>query len=156
MDVVLVHKPRGSQGFWYPVQDGEGLRVTKGKGKKLRIQLKCSQVSIFFFFCVQFTNTYFSSFFQPFDKSRIGISAVDLVPEIPVVDKNGFVVEEVIPGDDPYAADVELKLNRYCKRIQFLVTGNFLGLGDYYGVIILDSVNRNRRTAGHNCHFCFT
>ena len=37
--LFLLHKPRGSKGLWQPVQPGEKLRVAKGKGKKLRLQL---------------------------------------------------------------------------------------------------------------------
>ena len=44
LQISLLHKPRGSQGVWCPVQPGEGIRVTKGKGKRLKLQIKCSQV----------------------------------------------------------------------------------------------------------------
>lgn len=36
VDVILLHKPRGSKGAWVPVENGCKLRVTKTKGKVCR------------------------------------------------------------------------------------------------------------------------
>ncbi|ELR18051.1 uncharacterized protein ACA1_161760 [Acanthamoeba castellanii str. Neff] len=41
--VTLTHKPRGSHGAWSPLNDGQRIRVTKGRGKRLRIVVKCRQ-----------------------------------------------------------------------------------------------------------------
>lgn len=36
----ILHKPRGSKGQWQNVTYGEKLRVTKGKGKRLKLQIQ--------------------------------------------------------------------------------------------------------------------
>ena len=36
----LLHKPRGSKGLWQNVENGDKLRVTKGKGKRLKLQIQ--------------------------------------------------------------------------------------------------------------------
>lgn len=35
----MFHRPRGASGLWQPVFEGEGLRVTKGKGKKIKLSV---------------------------------------------------------------------------------------------------------------------
>jgi hypothetical protein len=40
MSVVLMHKPRGSKGVWFPVEQGGFIRVTKGKGKRLKLEVR--------------------------------------------------------------------------------------------------------------------
>ncbi len=40
MSVVLLHKPRGSKGVWYPIAQGDHIRVTKGKGKRLKLEVR--------------------------------------------------------------------------------------------------------------------
>lgn len=42
ISVVLLHKPRGSKGVWYPIAQGDHIRVTKGKGKRLKLEVKSS------------------------------------------------------------------------------------------------------------------
>lgn len=101
LDIQLLHKPRGSQGVWYPVKLAEGLRVTKGKGKRLKLKLRSN---------------------EPFDKGHIEIGLVDMTDQSSAVaTKDGFVVESVADIDDPCAMELEVRLTKYCKRLQFLV-----------------------------------
>jgi hypothetical protein len=37
-DLAILHKPRGSKGLWQRVENNDKLRVTKGKGKRLKLQ----------------------------------------------------------------------------------------------------------------------
>eukprot|EP01114_Cavostelium_apophysatum_P010260 TRINITY_DN2377_c0_g1_i1.p1 TRINITY_DN2377_c0_g1~~TRINITY_DN2377_c0_g1_i1.p1 ORF type:complete len:776 (+),score=206.62 TRINITY_DN2377_c0_g1_i1:2458-4785(+) len=39
LEVVLFHKPKGSKGLWKRVENGDKLRVTKGNGKRLKLQI---------------------------------------------------------------------------------------------------------------------
>eukprot|EP01117_Protostelium_nocturnum_P017416 TRINITY_DN7089_c0_g1_i1.p1 TRINITY_DN7089_c0_g1~~TRINITY_DN7089_c0_g1_i1.p1 ORF type:complete len:608 (-),score=224.49 TRINITY_DN7089_c0_g1_i1:39-1862(-) len=99
LEVILMHKPRGSQGIWQPVPPGAGLRVTKGKGKRLKIQIKSN---------------------IEFDKSRVDILMLDLMTTVQTTE--GFAVEQMFEIDSPYMTELELKLSRYYKRCQFIVS----------------------------------
>ena len=41
IECSLLHKPRRSKGAWQPVEVQDALRVTKGKGKWLKLEIKC-------------------------------------------------------------------------------------------------------------------
>eukprot|EP01119_Soliformovum_irregulare_P017090 TRINITY_DN502_c0_g1_i2.p1 TRINITY_DN502_c0_g1~~TRINITY_DN502_c0_g1_i2.p1 ORF type:complete len:563 (+),score=115.39 TRINITY_DN502_c0_g1_i2:109-1689(+) len=101
LEATLFHKPRGSQGIWQPVGMGEGLRVTKGKGKRLKVQVRSS---------------------VPLDKSRIDIFGLDLVASHPAPNKDGFTIEGAFDVNDPNVAEFEIKLVKYCKRLQFVAS----------------------------------
>jgi len=98
--ISLLHKPRGSQGVWQEVSNGEGLRVTKGKGKRLKLQIKAN---------------------FDMDKNNVDISMVDLIMANPVASKDGFTMEGTFQSDDPRVAEFEIKLIKYCKKLQFQV-----------------------------------
>lgn len=40
IEVILYHKPRGCKGVWQKVGQSDALRVTKGKGKWLKLEIK--------------------------------------------------------------------------------------------------------------------
>lgn len=40
VNVILLHKPRGSKGVWHPIAQGDHIRVTKGKGKRLKLEVR--------------------------------------------------------------------------------------------------------------------
>ncbi|PRP84245.1 cell wall surface anchor family protein [Planoprotostelium fungivorum] len=99
LEVVLLHKPRGSQGIWQPVPPGAGLRVTKGKGKRLKLQIKST---------------------QHIEKNNLEITMMDLMTS--VASNEGFEVEHSFEVISPLLTELELKLSRYYKRGQFIVT----------------------------------
>eukprot|EP01132_Coremiostelium_polycephalum_P002814 gene2814-3499_t len=41
--IDLYHKPRGSKGTWMPIFNGDHIRVTEGKGKRLKMIVYCEQ-----------------------------------------------------------------------------------------------------------------
>jgi len=47
IELLLFHKPRGCKGVWLPVDDDSAIRVTKGKGKWMKLIVK-SNTEIFF------------------------------------------------------------------------------------------------------------
>jgi len=100
-EVTLYHKPRGSQGIWQPVLNGEGLRVTKGKGKRLKMKIKGP---------------------EPFEKSSLEIGLVDLTDVSASPSKSGFSIEQFFETEDPCILEIEIKLVKYCKRLQFCLT----------------------------------
>ncbi|PRP81458.1 cell wall surface anchor family protein [Planoprotostelium fungivorum] len=99
IEVILLHKPRGSQGVWQPIPPGAGLRVTRGKGKRLKVQIK--------------TNI-------QFNKDAVDIVLHDLMTTVST--KEGFEVQQTSDIDSPYMTELELKLSKYFKRCQFIVT----------------------------------
>lgn len=44
--VVLQHKPRGLKGAWCNVEQGQRIRVTKGKGKRLKLEIRIAEESL--------------------------------------------------------------------------------------------------------------
>jgi len=97
LEVILLHKPRGSQGIWRPVLRGSGLRVTKGKGKRLKLFIRCC---------------------ESFEKKNVEVCMIDLISGFRT--DNGF---SIVTSRELEAriCEVEVKLSRYFKRTVFLV-----------------------------------
>lgn len=76
-----------------------GLRVTKGKGKRLKLQIRCDLSIV---------------------KSSIKVDLVDLVvPELAV---NGFEIEHTLESEKMDNIEMELKIAKCYKSCQFTVT----------------------------------
>ena len=110
MNVVLMHKPRGSKGLWYPIDQGDFIRVTKGKGKRLKLEVRA--------------NTNINSSSNDFRVSLV----VDGTQLVPAGGEGGLVVESIrtVPScsDGTTAAcvtEVLLKLSRLSRRISIIV-----------------------------------
>jgi len=101
-EVTLYHKPRNGGGVWHPVSNGEGLRVTKGKGKRLKLRIKLHIDEV-----------------VSRDQIQIGIS--DLTDETCAILREGFSIENYFETNDVTAHEMEIKLVKYCKRLQFVV-----------------------------------
>lgn len=107
VEVVLCHKPRGCKGIWQKVEPKNALRVTKGKGKWLKLEIKAG---------------------FPFKASDIDIFLLDISttehPELIHCEDEGITIESTTEstGMECYMLEVELKLDRVCKRLQFWVT----------------------------------
>lgn len=41
MDIIIYHKPRGCKGVWQKIEQGNAIRVTRGKGKWLKLEIRC-------------------------------------------------------------------------------------------------------------------
>jgi len=98
MKLTLYHKPRGSGGIWKPVAEGDAIRVTKDKGKKLRLRIECN---------------------FDFDWNELDVSLVDLVSYSEV--RQGFTLDLSKSTIKPTFAEIELNLIRICKKLQFAV-----------------------------------
>lgn len=102
----MCHKPRGCKGIWQPVANKDALRVTKGKGKWLKLEIK-----------------------SPFEfrAKDVDIYLVDTSgnasPPLVHSENEGFVIESSLESvhQGLYVVDVELKLDRVCKKLQFWV-----------------------------------
>src|SRR5690606_7853621 len=106
IQVSLCHKPRGCKGVWQKVEAKSALRVTKGKGKWLklevtsRLQFKAADVDVFL----------------------LDVSAGSPFKLLHTPDE-GIVIESITDSGtaEKYSADIELKLDRVCKKLQFWV-----------------------------------
>jgi hypothetical protein len=74
LSVILTHKPRGSGGVWKQVEGGEKLRVTKGKGKCLKLEVALPDGVIY-------------------DPSQVRLMLVDLDTTPATISQDGFVIE---------------------------------------------------------------
>lgn len=72
LEVSLSHKPRGSKGVWQKVVQGDKLRVTKGKGKRLKLEARTA---------------------YEFDQASVQVQLIDLEHTTPCISANGFSVE---------------------------------------------------------------
>ena len=104
VDCQLLHKPRRSKGVWQPVVMNDSLRVTKGKGKWLKLETRCR---------------------YPFDLSTI---AVHVLPPKPVDDldpsSTGFTIELSKfqrLANSIYYGELEIKLTRVARKLQFQI-----------------------------------
>jgi hypothetical protein len=104
MNVVLMHKPRGSKGVWFPIDQGDFIRVTKGKGKRLKLEVRTA-----------------TDISQDIHLSLV----VDGAQVIPSGEENGLVVESVrsVPSctNGTAATEASLKLSRLARRIAVVV-----------------------------------
>jgi hypothetical protein len=102
MSVVLTHKPRGQRGVWMPVESNGRIRVTKGKGKRLRVEVRCNfriewhDVHLRLYDCIAGSNAPNEEFAIDSKKSSL--------------------------SDDAIEAVIELTLTKLSKKLQFIVT----------------------------------
>jgi len=95
-NVTLLHKPRGSKGIWQPVERASKIRVTKGKGKRLKLKLGIT-------------------YGQDYD---LQVFLIDIEKDL--ICKDGFSIESAKTVQDLIEMDV--KLFKVCKpRLQFSV-----------------------------------
>jgi len=105
VEVILYHKPRGCKGIWQKVSTGEPLRVTKGKGKWLKIEIR-SQYEI------RSLET---------DIFLIDITNINNTLQLVHSEQEGITIESKTDSNPKgaYAVEVEMKLDRVCKKLQF-------------------------------------
>eukprot|EP01119_Soliformovum_irregulare_P008314 TRINITY_DN21443_c0_g1_i1.p1 TRINITY_DN21443_c0_g1~~TRINITY_DN21443_c0_g1_i1.p1 ORF type:complete len:548 (-),score=67.82 TRINITY_DN21443_c0_g1_i1:129-1772(-) len=96
--VILSHKPRGSKGVWQQVHKDEKLRVTKGKGKRLRLEVQLNDD------CQS-------------DTTKLFLTSLD--GDVPTVLTEGVTLEAAKTVGT--LLEMEIKLYEVCKRLQFLV-----------------------------------
>jgi len=96
--VILSHKPRGSKGVWQQVHKDEKLRVTKGKGKRLRLEVQLNDE------CQS-------------DSTKLFLTSLD--GDIPTVLTEGVTLEAAKTIGT--LLEMEIKLYEVCKKLQFLV-----------------------------------
>ncbi|ELR10947.1 uncharacterized protein ACA1_338040 [Acanthamoeba castellanii str. Neff] len=99
LSAALFHKPRGSQGQWVGLLAHDRIRVTKGKGKKLRLEVKCS---------------------KPFDLSELSVWLIDEDGS----SLQGFTLDTTkskieMETTGTCVATVEVNLIKISKRLQF-------------------------------------
>jgi len=115
IEVIVFHKPRGCKGVWQQVEQGDGLRVTKGKGKWLKLTIinrmqtiSPSKVDIFLL-----------SSQEASQKSLKLCHSEDEGIQIESISESWN--NEIEVG---HACDVELKLNRVFRSMRFYATVN--------------------------------
>jgi hypothetical protein len=107
VEVILYHKPRGCKGVWQKVDEGDALRVTKGKGKWLKLDVKSQHE-----FSVDSMEVYL------LDVS--GGGSIQLVHDA----DEGFTIENISTSGTTNGTlvEVEMKLDRVCRQLQFYAT----------------------------------
>lgn len=105
--MTILHKPRGFKGVWQKVAAYDALRVTKGKGKWLKLKIE-SRI--------------------PFDSKKVEIFLLDIthnfqsIPKLEHSRDEGVMIESIseiqLQGVN-YVSEIELKLDRICKKLQF-------------------------------------
>jgi len=113
LEVVLSHKKRGSGGIWQPIKPGERIRVTKSKGKLIRLVINENGLA---------------NRIDWNDKLlQIQLLLVDSAhPDAPAKENDGFTIE---PPSRPTRAEptfrgreFKLKLTKICRGHFFFVT----------------------------------
>ncbi|ELR17319.1 uncharacterized protein ACA1_060460 [Acanthamoeba castellanii str. Neff] len=102
IEIDLCHKPRGSGGVWFPLEQDQPLRVTKGMGKRLRVAVHSR---------------------RPFAWEELTLTLVDLTtgrtcPEMLSFPHKSTLKEE---PDGSTRAEVEVKIERLCSRLYIRV-----------------------------------
>jgi len=96
--LLLFHKPRGSKGVWHQVKFRDKIRVTKGKGKRIRLQCSISQSIDLKHLSILLVDLDKNCFFRPFDHFSI---------------ENSKLEHDIL--------EVDLKLYTACKRLKFSI-----------------------------------
>lgn len=105
LEVCLLHKPRGSKGVFQQVEMGDKLRVTKGKGKRLKLEIKVRSN-------------------EGYNRKGVQVQLVDV--ENSVISRDGFTIEGIQMLES--VVEIEIKLFQVCKRMHFLLEiHNLLG-----------------------------
>eukprot|EP01116_Phalansterium_solitarium_P003501 TRINITY_DN14321_c0_g1_i1.p1 TRINITY_DN14321_c0_g1~~TRINITY_DN14321_c0_g1_i1.p1 ORF type:complete len:375 (+),score=86.46 TRINITY_DN14321_c0_g1_i1:135-1259(+) len=106
--VHLHHKPRGLKGQYKRIRLGEGLRCTKGKGKRLKLEFRCTwpvRASHSEVFLLE-RSTHPPQLFR---HGHGGFSVFSVVD--PVLDASAGV----------YGVDFDVKIDRMSKHLQFII-----------------------------------
>eukprot|EP01117_Protostelium_nocturnum_P006799 TRINITY_DN2442_c0_g2_i2.p1 TRINITY_DN2442_c0_g2~~TRINITY_DN2442_c0_g2_i2.p1 ORF type:complete len:854 (+),score=288.11 TRINITY_DN2442_c0_g2_i2:80-2641(+) len=113
IECILYHKPRGCKGIWKQVEKHNAIRVTKGKGKWLKLDIRSP---------------------HPFHSNDVDVFLVDISgvqSQQEIINKRlvhneeeGITIESTQEGavtdnSGVNLLEVELKLDRVCKRLQF-------------------------------------
>jgi hypothetical protein len=108
VEVLLYHKPRGCKGVWQKVSSGEPLRVTKGKGKWLKLEIKSH-------YEIKAAET---------DVFLIDVSSHNPAQQFTHTEDEGITIESKTDSGSSgvYVVEVELKLDRVCKKLQLWAT----------------------------------
>jgi hypothetical protein len=112
VEVNLYHKPRGNGGVWQLVEQGNRIRVTKGKGKTLKLEVKAPAYQVV----------------------NASLSVVDLSSDNPVESPEGVTLTTM-----KSPSDFEINLAKICKRLQISVR---LHLSNGYDLVRLAHVSR--------------
>jgi hypothetical protein len=111
--IKLLHKQRGGKGAWSEIQNDELIRVTKGIGKRIKLELNCN---------------------EEFDWSGVKIDLFDLAGNVSCSDDEFTLDNHLLKSDGAgYGAEVELKLYNLAKCIEFRVTVTSLTGAVYAG-----------------------
>eukprot|EP01120_Amphizonella_sp_Union-15-10_P004782 TRINITY_DN1549_c0_g2_i5.p1 TRINITY_DN1549_c0_g2~~TRINITY_DN1549_c0_g2_i5.p1 ORF type:complete len:381 (+),score=49.88 TRINITY_DN1549_c0_g2_i5:87-1229(+) len=96
VSVELFHKPRGSRGLWCIVQPNDRLRVTKEKGKRLKLHVDCP---------------------HKIDSNKVNVYLVDVAD--PHTKKDGIKIESLnMSQNQSNVLEIELKLFVSLKKFQ--------------------------------------
>ncbi|KAL6042130.1 hypothetical protein QOT17_024579 [Balamuthia mandrillaris] len=103
MQLTLFHKPRHFGGKWFPIEPHGRLRVTKGVGKKIRLQINCN---------------------FPFDWNEISFHLLDvpISKTFPESEQNFMIDMDKSMKTKDGCGVVEVKLKRLSKELKFGVT----------------------------------
>jgi hypothetical protein len=111
--IKLLHKQRGGKGAWSEIQNDELIRVTKGIGKRIKLELNCN---------------------EEFDWSGVKIDLFDLAGNVSCSEDEFTLDNHLLKSDGAgYGAEVELKLYNLAKCIEFRVTVTSLTGAVYAG-----------------------
>lgn len=110
VDVLLFHKPRGCKGVWQRIEQSDALRVTKGKGKWLKLEVRSR-----YDFSVNDLEVYLV---DATSATEIAAGALQHAGD------EGFVIENTSTSTTTsgQVVEMEIKLDRVCKRLQFFAT----------------------------------
>jgi hypothetical protein len=131
----LFHKPRGCKGIWKKIEIGSPLRVTKGKGKWLKLETR-SQYEI--------------------HVSDVSVGLRELGQddlELPHDSREEYFKVEVskdFKEGQTWVVETELKLERVAKQLQFRVQVK-TPYGVFEGFSIIFEAHNNGKTRYRHC-----
>lgn len=106
LKVKVFHKTRGGKGRWNTIGTMELIRVTKGIGKRLRLEITSDLLVK-----------------ESFDWDGLGIRLFE-IHESSELDLKDFVMDtqELSEDDNKLILNVELKIHHLCKNLQFYIS----------------------------------
>jgi len=108
IEVNLQHRPRNSKGIWQNVTSNQRLRVTKDKGKRLRLEIKINYQNL---------NITEEQFYLFYKLENLQIQLFDIEKSLYT---NAFSVESSKFTNNN--GEIEIKLYKVlCRRLQFMV-----------------------------------
>lgn len=108
LKITVLHKTRGGKGKWSTIDTMELIRVTKGIGKRLRLDISSSKL-------------------QSYQWENLSVRLYDLQGDSSAIEKNitmdtRNIMEESDNGQKLSVGQVELKVYDLCKNLQFHVS----------------------------------